>query len=49
MQIFGGKKISGLGKSLGKNIKEFKEEIEDNTDKKEKIKEVNADKAENDN
>ena len=25
--IFGGSRLSGVGKSLGKNIKEFKEEV----------------------
>lgn len=27
--IFGGSRLSGIGKSLGKNIKEFKEEVRD--------------------
>lgn len=36
--LFGGSRISGVGKALGKSIKEFKEEVredKDNNDKKE--------------
>lgn len=38
--VFGGSKLAGVGKSLGRGIKEFKEEVSD-TDSKDK-NQVNA-------
>lgn len=41
--VFGGTKISGLGKAIGKSVREFKDEVhgkndETTTDDKEKVK-----------
>ena len=36
--LFGGKKLSGVGKALGQSIKEFKKEM--NPDGKEKVEET---------
>ena len=38
--VFGGTKISGLGKALGKSVREFKDEVNGNKseDEKEKVK-----------
>ena len=38
--VFGGTKISGLGKALGKSVREFKDEVKGNKseDEKEKVK-----------
>lgn len=33
--LFGGKKLAGVGKSLGRGIREFKEEVHADDDKKE--------------
>lgn len=33
--LFGGKKLAGIGKSLGRGIREFKEEVHADDDKKE--------------
>ena len=46
--IFGGAKISGLGKAVGKSIREFKEEINDSneSDKSNKSKD-NKDSEDN--
>ena len=32
--LFGGSKLSGVGKALGKSIKEFKQEIKENEEDK---------------
>ena len=32
--IFGGGKLAGVGKALGKSIKDFKNEVKDDDDKK---------------
>ena len=41
--VFGGSKISGLGKAVGKSVREFKDEVhgksdDNSTDDKEKVK-----------
>ena len=41
--VFGGSKISGLGKAVGKSVREFKDEVhsksdDNSTDGKEKVK-----------
>lgn len=37
--VFGAGKLSGVGKALGKSVKEFKEEVHDESDKKEVVSE----------
>ena len=37
--LFGGKKLSGVGKALGQSIREFKDEVK-NTDKEESKEET---------
>ena len=32
--LFGGSKLAGVGKALGKSIKDFKNEVKDDDDKK---------------
>ena len=32
--LFGGSKLAGVGKALGKSIKDFKNEVKDDEDKK---------------
>ena len=32
--LFGGGKLAGVGKALGKSIKDFKSEVKDDSDKK---------------
>lgn len=32
--LFGGSKLAGVGKALGKSIKDFKNEMKDDTDEK---------------
>lgn len=32
--LFGGSKLAGVGKALGKSIKEFKEEVKDDSEPK---------------
>ena len=36
--VFGGKKLSGVGKALGQSIREFKKEIKSEDEKKEEQK-----------
>lgn len=38
--LFGGKKLAGVGKSLGRGIREFKEEVHADDDKTEEKKEL---------
>jgi len=40
--LFGGKKLAGVGKSLGKGIREFKEEVHADDGKDEQKKEAEA-------
>jgi Sec-independent protein secretion pathway components len=42
--LFGGQKISGIGKALGTSIREFKTEI--NTDTKETVRKADSDEKE---
>lgn len=37
--LFGGKKLSGMGKALGQSIREFKEEVKPEDKKEEKAEE----------
>lgn len=46
--LFGGKKLSGVGKSLGKGIREFKEEIHAEDEKDTETSKTEATKAEDD-
>lgn len=46
--LFGGKKLSGVGKSLGKGIREFKEEIQADDEKDAGSPKPEAAKAEDD-
>ena len=39
--IFGGSKLSGVGKALGQSIREFKKEVKDSDDEKAETKEDN--------
>ena len=41
--LFGGSKLAGVGKALGKSIKDFKNEVKDE-DKEQKAEEANGEK-----
>jgi len=45
--LFGGSRISGLGKAMGKSVREFKEEVgAGKDDAKDNVSETSSDKAE---
>ena len=43
--LFGGSKLAGVGKALGKSIKDFKNEVKDDDDKKADSAEEKRNKA----
>lgn len=43
--IFGGKRISGIGKALGTSIREFKKEVKSPDEAEENITQVNAEQT----
>ena len=45
--VFGGSKLSGVGKALGQSIREFKKEVGDDEEKDENVSEASSKDNEN--
>jgi|GEM_PF-5747823 len=44
--LFGGSRLAGLGKAMGKSVREFKEEVGMDKDSSDKVSEVASSKSE---